>query len=63
MIGGGSYASTSDRALHFGIPERLASEQGELTIVWPSGEKSDHKILEWDREILVIEPDEYWTVR
>ncbi|MFN7736718.1 MAG: CRTAC1 family protein [Pirellula sp.] len=63
VIGGGSYASTSDRALHFGIPERLASEQGELTIVWPSGEKSNHKILEWDREILVIEPDEYWTVR
>lgn len=55
VVGGGSYASTCDRAIHFGIPTDLASSNGRLTIAWPSGADTTTTFDSWDQEILVVE--------
>lgn len=62
VIGGGSYLSTSEAALHFAIPKGGVAKK--LTIKWPSGHET---ILDsgawlgegnWSRaELVVIEPD------
>jgi hypothetical protein len=45
--GGGSYASSSDRRLVFGLGE--AEQVGRLTVVWPSGQEQHWDGLEVDR--------------
>jgi hypothetical protein len=55
MVGGGSYASTHDQALHFGIPESLAEQSGTLTIAWPSGLDQSIVVTSRDSQMLVVE--------
>lgn len=55
VIGGGSYASTSDRAIHFGVPNHLADIPGQLKIAWPSGSDTVITVNSWDQELLAIE--------
>jgi hypothetical protein len=64
-VGGGSYASTNDSALHFGIPrfegvggDRVSSRgrSGSLKVDWPSGQTSLIEITEFNGELLVVEP-------
>jgi hypothetical protein len=64
-VGGGSYASTNDSALHFGIPRfegvggDLVSSRGRsgtLKVDWPSGQTSLIEITEFNGELLVVEP-------
>jgi enediyne biosynthesis protein E4 len=55
IVGGGSYASTNDRTIHFGIPEKLASQHGQLTIAWPSGLDQVVEVAKWNEELTVIE--------
>ena len=50
---GGSYASTSDSAIHFGIPKHSSAV---LRIDWPSGQTTQIPIDNLDTEILVVEP-------
>jgi hypothetical protein len=50
-IGGGSYASSSDRRQVFGIGK--ATKVGKLTVMWPNGQKQS-----WDS--LAI--DQYWRL-
>ena len=67
IVGGGSYASTCDPALHFGIPSRIAEQlkAGKkrsvgaplLRIDWPSGKTTEHAVDALDRQILIIEED------
>lgn len=55
VIGGGSYASTSDRAIHFGIPNHLEGNQGQLKIAWPSGLDTIITVDSWEQELIAIE--------
>lgn len=63
--GGGSYASTSDHAVHFGIPsDALPSQKtssskevlASLRVDWPSGQTSHLDLNTLNSELLVIEP-------
>lgn len=55
VCGGGSYASTSDRTIHFGIPEELASTPGTLSISWPSGIDQTIEVPAWNQELVSLE--------
>lgn len=60
VYGGGSYASTSERLVHFGMA-RSQLQDGRfpaLTVRWPSGTTSTHELLEADRLIRLVEPTE-----
>ena len=52
--GGGSYASTSDRRIHFGIGDQTRVERA--TIRWPSGHEQTITAPEIDRYHTIIEP-------
>lgn len=52
-FGGGSYASTSDSAIHFGVPQ---DSKATLQIDWPSGQNTQIHLDHLDREILIVEP-------
>ena len=52
-VGGGSYASTSDRRHVFGLG--LASKIKSVTVQWPSGEKQEWKGLAADRYWRLVE--------
>jgi len=58
VYGGGSYASTSERLVHFGM-ERSQLRDGrfpQLTVRWPSGTITTHELLEANRLIQLVEP-------
>jgi hypothetical protein len=63
VIGGGSYASTSDLLVHIGIPseEWKAESVGaaKISIDWPSGQSEeftfDAKSGLWDEEKILVE--------
>jgi hypothetical protein len=55
VIGGGSYASTSDRLLHFGIPNAMQSMSGTLVIQWPSGFDQEIPIDHWNQSLVIVE--------
>lgn len=59
VYGGGSYVSTSDREIHFGIPTGLGS-QASLTIAWPSGLDQAIELSNLDQRITIIEGQERW---
>jgi hypothetical protein len=58
IYGGGSYASTSDRAIHFGLPDALGQLDGSLEIAWPSGRDQILSVSQWNRNWVVLEGDE-----
>jgi len=64
-VGGGSYASTHEAALHFGIPttawpldqqDSQGNNKGMLKIDWPSGKTSHIEVSRLNVEMLVVEP-------
>jgi hypothetical protein len=55
MVGGGSYASSHDAVLHFGVPMESVVDNASLSIDWPSGQKQRAPIAAWNTEMLVIE--------
>jgi len=64
-VGGGSYASTHEAALHFGIPsaawpldqrDSQGNNKGMLKIDWPSGKTSHIEMSRLNVEMLVVEP-------
>jgi hypothetical protein len=64
-VGGGSYASTNDSAIHFGVPEANwpsgqqapgSMPKGTLKIDWPSGLTSLIDVAEFNKEMLIVEP-------
>ncbi|MBU6239412.1 MAG: VCBS repeat-containing protein [Planctomycetes bacterium] len=64
IAGGGSYASTNDLVVHFGIPAEQAhaskqsiSQPGtaSLRVDWPSGQTTEVAVPKLDTEILIIE--------
>ena len=64
-VGGGSYASTNDSAIHFGVPEANwpsgqqapgSMPKGTLKIDWPSGQTSLIDVAEFNKEMLIVEP-------
>ncbi|MFO0011689.1 MAG: CRTAC1 family protein [Planctomycetota bacterium] len=57
VYGGGSYASTSERTLHFGIPSSVSDSRATLTVQWPSGIRQEVPISRWNQTIHVIEGD------
>jgi hypothetical protein len=58
VYGGGSYASTSERLVHFGM-DKSQLQDGRfprLTVRWPSGITTTHELLEADQLIRLVEP-------
>ena len=64
IAGGGSYASTNDLAVHFGIPAeeadawKYAAPQpsiASLRVDWPSGKTTEVSVPKFDTEILIVE--------
>jgi hypothetical protein len=53
--GGGSYASTGDPRLIFGIPNDAAVNDAELDIVWPHGKRETRKIGKAMTRVTIIE--------
>ena len=53
VISGGSYASSNDPRLHFGLGD--ATDPGTVEIRWPSGEKETLKLPAVDRIYTVVE--------
>jgi enediyne biosynthesis protein E4 len=53
VLASGSYISSNDRRLHFGLGD--AKEAGSLEIHWPSGERETIKLLDVDRIYTVTE--------
>jgi len=54
MIGGGSYASTSDHLIHFGVPDSAASE-AQIQVHWPSGKTERWILADWQQEWILVE--------
>lgn len=52
--GGGSYASTSDHALHFGLGDQTVAET--IEIHWPSGLVQTLSRVDGDQTVAVLEP-------
>jgi hypothetical protein len=52
--GGSSYASTSDRTLHFGLKDAVQADQVEIH--WPSGLVQTLGQLPADQIVTVVEP-------
>lgn len=57
VIGGGSYASTNERCLHFGIPEGTQGAAGTLQVRWPSGVDQEVSIDRWNQTIVIMEEE------
>jgi hypothetical protein len=60
-VGGGSYASTNDSAIHFGVPGiglGQPATEPTLKVDWPSGQTSILEVEKLNSEILIIEPNE-----
>jgi len=55
LVGGGSYAGTSDYLIHFGIPASHAALAGTLTIRWPSGKEQTLAVDRLNQEWLLVE--------
>jgi hypothetical protein len=53
VLASGSYISSNDRRLHFGLGD--ATDAGSLEIHWPSGERETIKLPEVDRIYTVTE--------
>src|ERR1700682_398437 len=53
VFSGGSYASSSDQRLHFGLGS--ASKVDKVEILWPDGTKEEIKVLPIDRIVTVME--------
>ena len=53
VFSGGSYASSSDQRLHFGLG--AATKVDKVEILWPDGAKEQVKIPEIDRIFTVVE--------
>jgi hypothetical protein len=53
VFSGGSYASSSDQRLHFGLG--AATKVDKVEIVWPDGAKEEIKIPAIDRIVTVVE--------
>ncbi|MBO0911469.1 MAG: CRTAC1 family protein [Acidobacteria bacterium] len=53
VFSGGSYASTSDQRLHFGLGAATRIDKAE--IFWPSGTKEDIQVPGIDRIVMVVE--------
>ncbi len=53
VFSGGSYASSSDQRLHFGLG--TATKVDKVEIVWPDGVKEELKIPAIDRIVTVVE--------
>ena len=54
--GGGSYASTCDKTLHFGVP-RGSVLPAKLIIRWHLGKETQYDIDRWDRHVDFVEPN------
>lgn len=59
VYSGGSYASTSERTLHFGIPDKFARAEGNLSIRWPSGLRQEITLSAWNQTLQVVETHEW----
>jgi enediyne biosynthesis protein E4 len=57
VVGGGSYASTSARELHFGIPNAWNVTSGTATIRWPSGADQSIEIQRWNQSLIAVEAE------
>jgi enediyne biosynthesis protein E4 len=53
VFSGGSYASSSDPRLHFGLG--AATQVDKVEILWPDGAKEEIKIPAIDRIVTVVE--------
>jgi hypothetical protein len=53
VFSGGSYASSSDPRLHFGLG--AATQVDKVEILWPGGAKEEVKIPAIDRIVTVVE--------
>ncbi len=53
VFAGGSYASSSDQRLHFGLG--VATRVDRVEILWPDGAKEEIKIPAVDRIVTVVE--------
>jgi len=53
VFSGGSYASSSDQRLHFGLGS--ASKVDKVEILWPDGTQEEIKVLPIDRIVTVVE--------
>jgi hypothetical protein len=53
VFSGGSYASSSDQRLHFGLGS--AAKVDKVEILWPDGIKEEIKVLPIDRIVTVAE--------
>jgi hypothetical protein len=53
VFAGGSYASSSDQRLHFGLG--AATSVDKVEILWPDGVKEEIKIPAVDRIVTVVE--------
>jgi hypothetical protein len=53
VISGGSYASTSDPRLHFGLGDAIAID--EIEVHWPSGAKERFAVAQIDRIVTLTE--------
>ena len=53
VLASGSYISSNDRRLHFGLGD--ATDAGSLEIHWPSGERETIKLPEVDRIYTITE--------
>ena len=54
IVGGGSYASSSDALIHFGVPE-TAESKAEVEVFWPSGKRERWIVADWDQEWIFVE--------
>jgi hypothetical protein len=57
VIGGGSYASSSEKTVHFGVEH--GSQPLELKVQWPSGRTQSISVDEIRRELLIVEAGEH----
>ncbi len=53
LRGGGSYASTNSRRLHFGVP--LSAKSCTIEVLWPGGHRQTLETSQLDQNVVVIE--------
>jgi hypothetical protein len=61
LTGGGSYLSSSDRRLHFGLGANGCAEK--IRILWPSGIRQELEHVAADRILRIEEPASSRAVR
>lgn len=54
LVGGGSYASSNDSVIHFGIPDAVSSP-AQVEVIWPSGRSERWQVSDFDQEWIFIE--------